>query len=193
MRALYKNTLLTFLLFIPLVCLANPWQVTVGFGHNRLDIKPQYQDIDPSEYPKSRSRGVSNLGVYPRASYTFDFGLQLGAGVRHSESIDIFGAFDTFALTEAIADIGYQWKITRRFHITPKIGISRWHLKADEGAFLNPGKEKRKDFYGNEYFMPSISLEFPFRGGSLIYMSYGKTEFEFADAEHITFGFGRHF
>lgn len=75
-----------------------------------------------------------------------------------SDGHSLFGAGDSFDLTQKQALIGYSFPLGSDFRFTPKIGTTDWRVEGREGAFLNPGAEEESDNKGNDLIF-AIEIE----------------------------------
>ena len=160
------------------------FQITprLGFGEITLDpgvLSTTQTDIDTAD------AGVS-------FGYLTPFGLVLEAGLQYQSNFSLFGAFDEIAFLERYVAAGFQVAFGNGFRLTPKVGRTRWRLRNEEGAFLNPGPEAREEIKGYEDFW-EVSFSKTISDYVAMGVRYKAAEYDFGRVESVmfvtTFGF----
>ncbi len=124
-------------------------------GRGRLKIKNKYS-------VEKGNVSVDNTEIGVAGGYKFGFNGLVEIGSFNNFSFSMFGAVDSYELSQKQVLLGYSFDIVGRFRIIPKVGASFWKLETKEGQFLNSGPEEEKEFKGIDMIW-LIDLEIPIK------------------------------
>lgn len=145
-----RNTPLALLLLSTLAPAAQAadaqWQLTPRALHGDADVKREYTGVNG---PRT---DADLYGVGCGFGYLTPFGVVVEVGADFGAEFDLFNTFDSYSFDQQFAAVGYQFELGEGWRFVPKFGRTRWRLKSEEGAFLNPGPEDKDVLEGYDYY-----------------------------------------
>jgi hypothetical protein len=162
--------LLTIILSAPLVQ-AMDYTVTVkgGWGESRLNRDFTLNNEAFSDEGHTLASG---------AGLAFDNNIVTGLEFSTFDSDSFFGAHDRIDFSEFKWYLGYRFDIAPHFRITPAAGISRWTLRAKDGA-TDFDEELRTGTYRDNDAFAQLNIEFPINSLITVVSSLNYTKYEF--------------
>ena len=158
--------------------------VFFGFGGGSGDVSFD-SDIFANNIVPSDDSFVGEWLV----GYRFDSKLVIEGGGTAGLSLDFFFLGDFFSLSDERVMVGYAFEPSERFSIVPKLGLSRWHLDAENGSsFIFGGA--RTDFHdsGSDLIW-RVSGEWRVAPRLHLYAAYSAADYSFGDSSAPSFGF----
>lgn len=135
-----KSLLISLLLLFSFQIQASDEKFSVGFhiGDMNMDIQKPYRFTADGDDMSSlglflRYRPANNLIIDLDTNSSIDFGIFVGADVYSLNTTDLMLGYELY------------WK---KLKFTPKLGLSRWSLVAEEGPLFNPGPEETRELDG---------------------------------------------
>jgi hypothetical protein len=159
--------------------------VFFGFGGAAGDV-----DFD-STFAGNRIGSDNSVAGEWQVGYRFDSKLVVEGGGSLGLSLDTFFFGDFFSLSDEHVLVGYAFQPAERFSIVPELGVSRWHLDAEDvTGFPFFGGIQRTDYNdsGSDW-IGRVSFEWHAAQRLRLYAAYTEAHYDFGDSTAASFGF----
>jgi hypothetical protein len=179
---------LGFLASLALIGAAAPFPalaggVFFGFGGGPGDV-----DFDGDAFGNIVPGEDSFVGEW-QVGYRFDSNLIVEGGASSGLSLDFFFLGDFFSLSDARVMVGYAFQTSERFAIIPKLGVSRWHVDAENGLNTIFGGGRADLHDSGSDLIWRINGEWRVAQRLNLYAAYSEARYSFGDSSGPSFGF----
>ena len=154
----------------------------------RLGLSTGHGDIKLSDKFSTRDsyagEGALSGSIY--VGYIFDDKYVVDLAYSSTGDDLFIGLVDNVHIDSYDLQFGYRFNFDK-IYIEPKLGLSRWDLKLEEGFLLNPGPEEVAEDSGTDVFY-SLASGYNFNNGFGLSLSYKHFEFEHGKTTSVQLG-----
>jgi len=157
------------------------FQITPYVGHAQVRVDGKYLEFGDNETIDQWIAGIS-------AGYRAPFGLVVEIGTAATGE-PMFGWAVGREVRETYGAVGYDFELGRGWHVTPKLGLTSWHLHGGELEDVVDGSGELRDSIDGEDAYLEIAVTKHFNSHVGIGFSLRHAELEIGQLSSAAFRF----